>query len=465
MSFVKRAVPFLIGIGLWLVPVPEGLSSDAWQLFAIFIATISGIIIRPFPMPATAIIGVTAVVLSKTLTLEQALSGFSRDVIWLIVVAYFVAHGIIKTGLGNRISYFFMMILGKKTLGLTYGLAGTNLTMAPAIPSSTARAGGVLLPIVESLSLNYESKPRHPSMEKIGSYLLASIFQINTIADAMFLTAMSANPLTVEIARDMGIDVTWGSWFLAASVPGIVSLIVIPLMIYLIHPPKIKETPHASKIAKEHLKHMGKVKIDEWIMLGVFVLLITLWMIGPDYGIKAATTGFLGLSILLLTRVLSWQELVKESEAWSTLVWFAVLLMMASQLNKLGFTPWFGDLIVGQVEFLSWQPAFILLALIYFYTHYLFAGNISHVGAMLPTFLMVAIKLGTPPYLAVYTLGFFSALFGGLTHYGSGPSAVLYGAGFVKIRDWWLIGFTASVINIAIWLVIGGAWWKLLGIW
>ncbi len=465
MNFVKRLVPFIIGIGLWMIPTPEGLSIEAWQLFSIFIGTISGIIIRPFPMPATALIGLTAVVMTKTLTLEQALSGFSRDVIWLIVVAYFVAFGIIKTGLGNRISYFFMMLLGKKTLGLTYGLAATNIIMAPAIPSSTARAGGVLLPIMESLSFNYESKPHDPSAKKIGSYLFASLFQINTIADAMFLTAMAANPLTVEIAREMGINISWGSWFLAASVPALISLIVIPLVIYVIHPPKIKETPHAAEFAKEHLKKMGKIKLDEMIMLGVFSLLLVLWMIGPSYGIKAASTGLLGLSILLLTKVLTWQELVKESEAWSTLVWFAVLLMMASALNQLGFTSWFGDLVVGPVQFLDWRVAFLLLSLIYFYTHYLFAGNISHVGAMLPTFLMVAIKIGTPPYLAAYTLGFFSALFGGLTHYGSGPGAVLYGAGFVNIRDWWTIGFTSSLFNVAIWLVIGGAWWKFLGIW
>ena len=464
MSSVKLGVAFLIGLVIWVLPIPEGLSPQAWHLFAIFLATISGIVMRPFPMPATALIGLAAVVVTHTLTFQEAFSGFSRDVIWLIVFAFFVAHGIIKTGLGARISYLFMILFGRKTLGLSYGMATTDLLLAPVIPSSTARAGGVLFPIIESLANNYESHPRKPSARKIGSFLISSAFQVNNVTNAMFLTAMAANPLIVDIATDNGIKVTWGSWALAALVPGILSLILVPLVVYWIHPPEVKATPLAKEYAQSHLKKMGRMKMPEWIMLGTFALLILLWMWGPDLELKAATTALIGLCILLITRVLTWQELVKESGAWSTLIWFSVLLMMATFLNKLGFTDWFGQQVVNQVEFLDWKMAFLLLSLVYFYSHYFFASNIAHVGALLPTFLIVAIQLGTPPLLALYVLGFFSSLFGGLTHYGSGPAAILYGAGYVPVRDWWTVGLVVSVVNIAIWSSAGLMWWKFLGV-
>jgi len=464
MNFVKLAVSFLIGFTIWMVPIPGGLSLEAWQLFAIFLATISAIVMRPFPMPASALIGLAAVVLTRTLTFEQAFSGFSRDVIWLIVFAFFVAHGIIKTGLGARISYLFMMLLGKRTLGLSYGMATTDLILAPAIPSSTARAGGVLFPIIESLANNYESYPHKPSAKKIGSYLMISAFQVNTVTNAMFITAMAANPLIVDIASANDLAITWGSWALAALVPGLMSLLAVPLVVYTIHPPEVKMTPLSREYAQDHLEKMGRMKLPEWIMLGTFCLLIILWMWGPEFQLKAATTALLGLSILLITRVLTWQELVKETGAWSTLIWFSVLLTMATFLNQLGFTEWFGERVVEQVEFLDWRIAFLLLALIYFYSHYFFASNIAHVGALLPAFLVVAIQLGAPPLLALYVLGFFSSLFGGLTHYGSGPAAILYGAGYVQVRDWWFAGFVVSLVNIVIWLTAGLLWWKFLGV-
>jgi len=464
MNSVKLSISFLIGLGVWFLPIPEGLTPQAWHLFAIFLATISAIVMRPFPMPASALIGLAAVVLTHTLTFEEAFSGFSRDVIWLIVFAFFVAHGIIKTGLGARISYLFMMLLGQKTLGLSYGMATTDLLLAPAIPSSTARAGGVLFPIIESLANNYESYPHKPSARKIGSFLISSAFQVNTVTNAMFLTAMAANPLIVDIAADNGLTVTWGSWALAALVPGMLSLILVPLVVYWVHPPEVKATPLAKEYAKDHLEKMGRIRAPEWIMLGTFVLLIVLWMWGPEFHLKAATTALLGLCILLLTRVLTWQELVKETGAWSTLIWFSVLLTMATFLNKLGFTEWFGQRVVDQVEFLDWKLAFLLLSLVYFYSHYFFASNIAHVGALLPAFLVVAIQLGAPPMLALYVLGFFSSLFGGLTHYGSGPAAILYGAGYVQVRDWWLVGFAVSVVNVLIWSTAGIVWWKFLGV-
>jgi DASS family divalent anion:Na+ symporter len=84
---------------------------------------------------------------------------------------------------------------------------------------------------------------------------------------------------------------------------------------------------------------------------------------------------------------------------------------------------------------------------------------------MYAAFLSVAVAIGTPPLLAALVLGFASNLFSSLTHYGSGPAPVLFGSGHVDLGVWWKLGALASVINILIWLVAGGLWWKLLGLW
>jgi DASS family divalent anion:Na+ symporter len=457
-------ITLAVGCGIWLWPPPEGVSAPAWHLLAIFVATIVGIITKPLPMGAVALIGVVATALTGTLGIGDALSGFSSSTIWLIGVAFFVSRAIIKTGLGARIAYHFMKLLGRSTLGLSYGLGLADLVLAPAMPSNTARAGGVLMPLLRSVSLAYGSDPADGSARRIGGFMMLSGFQINIITSAMFLTAMAANPLAAELALDAGVEITWGGWFLAALAPGLVALIVIPLFVYLVYPPEIKATPQATRMAQEALDGMGRVTPAEWVTLSVMGLLLVLWIFGSNIGVDATTAALTGLAVLLLAGVLTWQDILAEKGAWDTIVWFAALVMMATQLNRLGFIAWFGDTVGAQVAGMPWTSAFLVLGLVYFYSHYLFASQTAHISAMYAPFLAVAVAVGTPPALAALVLAFFSNLFSSLTHYANGPAPVIFGAGYVPMGAWWGIGFAVSVLNIAIWVGIGWFWWDLIGL-
>ena len=282
----------------------------------------------------------------------------------------------------------------------------------------------------------------------------------------MFLTAMAANPLAAKLAGQMHIDLSWGKWALAAAVPGIISLLVLPFVVYKLYPPEIKETSIATQLAQQKLREMGKVHSHEWIMLGVFVLLLFLWIFGVSLAhIDSTTTALVGLGVLLISGVLTWKDVLEEEGAWDTLMWFAALVMMATFLNNLGLIPWFAKTTGGLVSNVNWVVAFLILSLVYFYSHYLFASQTAHVGAMYAGFLSVAVAVGTPPLLAALVLGFFGNLFSSLTHYGSGPAPILFGSGYVELPTWWTMGAIASVINIVIWLGIGGLWWKIIGLW
>ena len=281
-------------------------------------------------------LGVAATAFTGILTINQALSGFGNSTIWLFVVAFFISRGFIKTGLGSRIAYLFMAALGRKTLGLGYGLIATDLVLAPAIPSNTARAGGIVFLLVRASAKAFGSEPDDGTAHKIGAFLVQATFQGNVITSAMFLTAMAANPLAAKLAGQMQINVSWGRWALAAMVPGIASLVLIPLILYKLYPPEIKETHGASELAKQKLTEMGKMRSEEWTMLAVFFLLLFLWVFGDQLAqIDSATTALSGLGVLLVTGVLTWKDILEEEGAWDTLVWFAALVMMASFLNEL----------------------------------------------------------------------------------------------------------------------------------
>ncbi len=461
-NLIYLGLAVLVGLILWFLPEPQGVSRQGWHLFAIFVSTILGIILKPFPMGVIVIGSLTVATLTQTLSFAEAFSGFSNEIVWLVVFAFFVARGFIATGLGNRMAYKVMSILGKNSIGLGYGLVATDLILSPTIPSVTARSGGIVFPIVKALAEVFTGKSHDP---KMGGFLAMTAFQGSAITSALFLTSMAGNPLIAELARNQGIEITWASWAVAAIVPGIVSLIAIPYLIYKIFPPVIRQTPHAKEMAVERLKNMGPMKIKEWIMLGTFILMLILWIAGPGMGLKATIGAMIGVSVLLFTGILRWKDLLEEQGAWDTFIWFASLVTLGTFLNKFGMTTWFSDQVVGNVQGLPWVFGFILVALIYFYSHYFFASNVAHIGAMYAPLLIVAIALGTPPELAALILAFFSNLFGGLTHYGSGPAPIFFGTGYVTVGEWWKVGLIVSAANIAIWMILGGLWWKLLGLW
>jgi DASS family divalent anion:Na+ symporter len=337
--------------------------------------------------------------------------------------------------------------------------------LAPAIPSITARAGAVIYPIVRSVAEAYDSRPGKGTERRIGSFLIKNSFQGNLITSAMFLTAMAANPLAAQMAADQGIEITWVRWAVAASVPGLVSLLVVPLVLYRLYPPEIKDTPDAAAMARAKLAEMGPMKRSEWIMLGTFALLLLLWILGKPLQVHSTVTALVGLTVLLMTRVLAWDDVLNERGAWDTFLWLSTLVMMASFLAKLGLVAWFSESVNGLFSGVGWMPAFVGLSLVYFYSHYFFAGNTAHISSMYAAFLATAVAVGAPPLLAALVLAFFSNLFSSMTHYGTGPAPVLFGAGYVRLADWWRLGAVISVVNITIWLGLGGLWWKVLGLW
>jgi DASS family divalent anion:Na+ symporter len=281
----------------------------------------------------------------------------------------------------------------------------------------------------------------------------------------MFMTAMAGNPLAAELASQQGVQITWGLWALAAVVPGIASLLLGPLFVYLMHPPAIAHSPDARSFARKELAALGPMQRDERILLAVFAGLIVLWSLGSVIGLSSTGAAFGAVAVLLLTGVLLWEHVSHEHEAWTTFVWFAVLLMMATELGELGVTKWFSGVVTGAIGDAGWVQGFLVLSLAYFYSHYLFASNTAHISAMYAPFLIIALALGTPPLLAALVLGFFSNLFGTLTHYAAACAPVYFGAGYVPVNTWWKLGALASVMNIVIWLVLGGLWWKVLGLW
>lgn len=475
--------PLIIGIILYAVTPfrPAGLSVLAWQMFAVFVATIVACITKPLPIGGTALVGLVATVLLGLTPVKSVvnpktgavissgmLTAFSNSAVWLIAMAFIMARGISKTGLGNRIAFLLIKRFGRKSLGVAYAITGLELVTGALIPSNSARTGGIVWPIVQSISNNYASKPNDPSRKKIGSFLDFIAFHANILSSALFLTGAAPNLIAQQMAAKNGYEMNWMSWFLAGLIPVAIATAIIPIVIYKIYPPKIKETPNAESWAEDKLKEMGQMTLPEKIMSGVFIIAVIMWVLSgliklPQF--DSTFVAFLAVGLLIITGVLSIKDVLNETGAWNILIWMSILIFMASKLTELGFIGWFSKTIQSTMKGISWPIVLAILVIVMFYSHYLFASQSSHVTALYLPFFAIALATGAPKALSAYLLAFTCAIMASTTHYSNGPASLLASTGYVTQNEWWKMNFFLGIIYLIIFGVVGTFWMKVIGMW
>jgi L-tartrate/succinate antiporter len=473
----KALVPLLVAAAIALIPAPEGLAPHAWYFFAIFAGVIVALMVEPLPGAAVGLIGVTLAAVLCTFVLfspEQmakpgfkppaealkwALSGFSNGTVWLIFAAFMFALGYDKAGLGRRIALLLVKALGRRTLTLGYGIAIADLILAPFTPSNTARSGGTIYPVIRNLPALYDSKPNDPSSRRIGGYLMWTALAATCVTSSMFLTALAPNLLAIELAKKIAkVDISWTQWFMAFAPVGILLLLLVPLLVYFIYPPEVKQGDEVPKWAAAELDKMGGLTRRE-VSLSVLVLLaLGLWIFGGAW-VDATTAALIVVSLMLIVGVLTWDDMLANKQAWNTLVWFATLVALADGLGRTGFVGWFAKSLAAHLGGIAPTTAMIVLVAVFFFSHYMFASITAHTTAMLPVMLAAGAAIPGMPVaqltmLLVLTLG----IMGILTPYATGPSPVYYGSGYIPGRDFWRLGAIFGVIFIAALLLIGVPW-------
>ncbi|MFR0600961.1 DASS family sodium-coupled anion symporter [Lactobacillus equicursoris] len=460
--------PLIVGIALiLLMPFrPAAITPTGWEMFAIFLATIIACITKPLPIAGVSIIAYVLIVGTGLVQMKPALAAFGDSTPWTIAMAYMIARGFTKTGLGRRIALVFVRSFGKKTLGLGYSLSMIDLVVSPATPSNTARSGGIVLPIIESLSDTFGSKVSDGTEKKIGSYLIFNEFHANTISSSLFMTASAPNVAAVGLAAANGVKISWFGWLAAAVVPAVISFILVPIIIYKMYPPEIKETPNAKEWADSQLSEMGPMKTSEKVMMVIFILALVLWMLSSFIKLDATWVAFLATALLLVTGVLTTKDMLGETGAWNVVIWFSILIFMANQLSaKGGVIPWMQTAIKSVIGGMSPVLVMAILVLVYFYSHYLFASGTAHVVAMYAPLLLIAKSAGVPVMFAAIMLGMTGAIFQSTTHYSCGPATALFAPGYVKQTDWWKMNFVLGLFYLVVYGIIGGLWMKLIGLW
>lgn len=447
----------------WFGGTPDGLKPQVWQLFGIYLATIVGLVLKPFPVPITVLLGVatSSILLSNT---KDVLAGYSNTALWLIFAAFALSVAFGKTGLGHRIAYYLVRAFGSTTLRLGYVTAFLDLILSPATPSNTARAAGIVYPINLSIAEAVGSYPGETA-KKAGAYLLQNGYFATKVTSFLFATAMAPNLLALDfITKLTGVSLNWGQWALAMFVPGFIMLMCIPFIGYMYERPSVKEIDN-KKIAADGLAELGPMKASEKGLIAIALLAITGWIL-PTFGIKidATAVAIVAMIATFVCGIITWDDLLKTKAAWNTLIWFGGILGLSSALTKGEFFEWLAKFLETHMNFgLDPFMMLILISVISVAVRYFFASGTAYISAMLPVFLIVGINAGIDPTLLAFILIGTNSYGGSVTHYGAAPGPIIFSAGYNNVKDWWTVGLISAVVCLVLNYVIGIPWWKIAG--
>jgi len=535
----RVAVPVLIAGLLAILPVPDGLTPNAWYYFAIFAAVIAGLILEPIPAAAIGVIGVTlaaslllvapppskpvktvtdkpaAVVVmdnapkgvspgkasvlpkdnagkvpfsdapagkpagpppaaapagkpagppadavaSKGLTpadaIKWALSGFSDGTVWLIFIAYMFAMGYEKVGLGRRLGLGLVEKLGKRTLGLGYAIALSDLVLAPFTPSNTARSGGTIFPIIRNIPVLYGSTPEE-NPRKIGSYLMWTAISTTCVTSSMFITSLAPNLLALAIVQKIAkVSITWTEWFVGFLPVGLLLFLAVPYLAYKIYPPMQKVSEDVPRWATAELTKMGPFSRKEGVMAGLSILALLLWIFAGSL-LNATTVALLVLSLMIVTGIVTWDDVLGHKHAWNVFVWFGTLVTLAEGLNRVGFLKWISEAAAKSMTGMPIPTMMVLLIAFFFVAHYMFASITAHTTGLLPVLLATAMAVpGVPVKMFAMLLCYSLGIMGVITPYATGPSPIYYGSGYISRAAYWALGLVFGAIFLAALLLIG----------
>lgn len=464
----KMGLLLVLPVMVFFIPAPEGLSDIAWKLLGVYLAAIIGLVIKPYPEPVVllAAVALSAVIIDISgdgkLKFSAVLSGYASGTTWLVFAAFTLSAAFVTTGLGKRIAYKLIGRIGSTTLGLGYVTVLLDLILAPATPSNTARAGGIIFPIINSIAVALGSDPEK-SPCKAGRFLMINIYMVTKTTSYMFLTGFAGNALALSLMSDIfHIKLSWLGWALAGVLPGLIMLAIIPYITYKISPPELKSIDN-KRLSAEGLEQLGPMTRREKGLMAIFIFALLGWIVSGELGIDAATVAIVVMVLSLLFGIVCWDDILKNRGGWSTLIWYGGIIGLSSTLAKTGFFTWLAEWFSQHVTFTGTGTFVVtILLLISIFIRYLFASGGAYVAAMVPVFATVGLVSGAPPMILALAILFSNSYGGCITHYGGAAGPIVFSAGYNDIKSWWITGTIVALVTFVVHVMIGMPWWNFL---
>ncbi len=464
-KWIKSLLCLAVVAIFWIVPAPAGLTPATWRILGLYLGTVLGIVIRPFSEPVIIITSM-AIMSIMYLQMKEALSAFSSSTSWLILCAFIIGHCFVVTGLGKRIAYTLIDKFGSTTLRLGYVSMFTDFILSPAIPSNTARTGGLVYPIFQSLAYTLDSYPdKNPN--RVGSYFMSLLYQNSLTTGTLFVTAGAIMPMMIHLANQiMGINMSWIGWAQAMLIPGGILVLLTPYVVYKLNPPELKHVDNKA-LAEEGRRELGPISRREKLLLVYFVLAILGWLTGEMTHIEPISIALGFLAATILSNVITWNDVLSVKSGWSTFVWYSGIMSISDALTKGGFFAWLGEWFKINLNLQGFDPivALAVLLVLTMVVRYFFASTIAYVVTFVPVIFTLGSVFHLPAMPLLLLVAASAQLASLLTHYGNAVGPLLFGAGYVSQPRWWSIGHVVATYSMVIYFCVGLLWWKAIGLW
>ena len=466
----KTKIAFLLLIIVLpiIFPPPTGLTKEAAILAGIYLAAIAGLVSKPYPEPVIMLVAMalSCCVIARfddsPLKSLDVLSGYASGTTWLVFSAFTLSAAFVTTGLGKRLAYGFILKFGSTTLRLGYVTALLDLMLSPATPSNTARAGGVVFPIINSIALALGSTPGE-TPRKAGRFLMVNVYMITKTTSYMFLTAFAGNALALQLISDIfQIQISWAGWALAAVPLGLVMLALIPCITYNVVRPELKALDNV-KIATDGLNALGPISPKEKGLIIVFIAALLGWIFSHDLGLNESAVAVIAMVAALIFNIISWNDVLQNKGGWNTLVWYGGIIGLSATLSKEGIFIWLAEVMSSHLTFLgSGNSTIVIIVFLSLAVRYLFASGGAYVAAMVPVLATVGLVTGTAPVLLALAILFSNSYGGSLTHYGGAAGPIIFAAGYNDIKSWWIAGTVITLLTFILHMTLGLPWWNFL---
>ena len=459
---VKKAVKFIQERGF------DDFTRANYAMLAIFLAAIILWITESVPNYLTALLVILGLVLTEVTSQKDAFAQLGHPVMWLNILSFVLASMLVKTRAAKRLALWFVLKFGHSASGVFFSFLVINVVLSAFISATTVKAA-ILLPIFMVVAAVYGAS--NGNRNNFGrNIVLQNLFQVN-IGASGFLTGSGANLLAASlIGGAMGItSISYSDWFAAAFPMAIILLFIgwfVGVKIMFPIPAEQRKPQIEGGLVKlrEELDSMGKMSVDEWKSIAIFVGVLAMWATDKVHGIDATTVAFIGAVIALLpgVGVVKWNDV---DIPWHLMLFSAGAYAIGAGLDATALPKSMVDVMfnsLGVTENTPFWVLYLLLTGMMLFSALLFQSKTMRALIFVPIAIGVAQKFGYP----IMSLAFPVALL--IEHvyvlpFNSKPAALLYTTNHYSWSDTFRYGFTMMLIGWAMIILWGETVLRWLG--
>ena len=439
----------------WVIDIDFLKTQAEASMLAIFVAGLILWMTEAIPNYLTSLVIILAIVLTGVTTQKVAFAQLGHPVMWLNILSFVLASMLVKTRVAKRFALWFVLKFGKSARGIFFSFIVINIVLSAFISATTAKAS-ILLPIFMVVAAIYGASDGNRN--NFGRNLvLQNLFQINVGATG-FLTGSGAHLLAISLFMgSYGSGIGYSEWFVACF-PLTVIMILIGWFIgtKVIFPMKPEERKPQIEGGMQRLQSeldaMGKMTVEEYKAIAIFVGVLLLWATDSLHGIDATVVAFIGAVVALMPGigVVKWNDV---DIPWHLMLFSAGAYTLGAGLDatklpetlvNVGFDS------LGITPDTPFWVLYVVLTFLMMFSGLIFQSKTMRTLIFVPIAIGVEQKFGFP----MLSLAFPVAML--IEHvyvlpFNSKPAALLYNTNQYSWTDTFKFGIIMMVIS---WVLI-----------